>query len=386
MFKNISRRTAFYCHAGVMFASYFAMGVFLSVLTLYLADSGLSMTDLSFVTSGTAVFTIVMQPLIGMAADRFGKPKRLVGALWVVCLAAGMGFLVTHSVPLLFVMNGVAQAIIIATCSLVDNMILDAKFNYGTIRMWGSIGYALSVQVSGLVYDYVSHDAVFWIFGAMMLLSLVLLQAFAPGEKKAVAKDDSVGFISTALHTKGFLVFLFINFAILGMHYCNITFMPILVEEMGGTATNVGTILLLQSLGEIPLLAVSQKIIDKLGKAKCMLVISLLMALRWVLYASHISLGWMISLFFFQALTACLFFVVSLQVTKEIIPPQYCNTAIAVTGMAGKGVANLCFQLTGGQLMEAGGTSLLYIFLTIIAVITAVASVMYGRIRKEIIA
>lgn len=360
-------------YAATMFFYYYAMGVFLSILALYLLGKGIKTTDIAFIISATAIFTILVQPLIGIISDKLQRVKSVIAISMVTTVLTGLGIIYFDHVIWLFILNGLTQSLIIGIMPLYDNLAANTSFSYGSIRFWGSIGFAVSVQVTGLVYDRVSHDGVFVMFAlsavlcVLTLLPLKDIQYKRKGSKQTFSQGIKT--FGILMHNPAFILFLVLSFIILGMHYCNIAYMPLLVQSVGGAGTQVGAILLFQTLFEIPVLLYCDKIIEKLSFRYCLLMICALMAFRFFWYSTQPSASAMTMMFFFQALSTCLFFVVSIKVVVYMIDASLVNTALAMGSMLGKGIGALTFQLVGGQMLSIFGISFLYQFLGIIAII-----------------
>ena len=43
-----------------------------------------------------------------------------------------------------------------AVTPLTDRIGVSSPYQFGKIRLWGSVGYAIMAQVSGLLYQYIS--------------------------------------------------------------------------------------------------------------------------------------------------------------------------------------------------------------------------------------
>jgi predicted MFS family arabinose efflux permease len=360
------------------------MGVFISILSLFLVGKGIRTTDIAFIISATAIFTIAVQPLVGILSDRIKKTKIIIAASMCISLLTGVLFIFIDNVLLLFILNGITQSLIISIMPFYDTLAEKSDYTYGSIRIWGSIGFAVSVQVTGLVYDYVSHNAVFMMFGLSTLLCILTLSPLkeVASTKKKPASSNSLDTLKILVKNKAFILFLLLSFVILGMHYCNIAYMPILVKSMGGTATNVGMILLFQTLFEIPVLLATDKIFKKLSFKTCLIMILTVMAIRFLWYSFLPGTQWITAAFFFQALSTNLFFVLSIKVVLYMIDESLVYTALALGSMLGKGVGALTFQLIGGQLLDRYGVSFLYQFLGAIAIIGIFLSLMFNPAKK----
>ncbi|MBN2222025.1 MAG: MFS transporter [Vallitaleaceae bacterium] len=385
--KKFNYYLGYVSYSGSLFFYYFSMGIFISILSLFLEEKNISTPNIAFIVSATAIFTVAIQPLIGVLSDFIPQTKRLLYFCTILTLFTGISFIYFRNVIILFVLNGLTQAIIISIMPLFDTMAEKSEYSYGSIRVWGSIGFAVSVQLAGIVYDVISPNAVFVMFSISTILSFLFLVPIrlSPEKAKKKKRTSTKGSLLLLFQNKGFILFLILSFLILGMHYCNIAYMPMLVVSMGGSATHVGMILLFQTIFELPVLLITDRLFERFSFRSIMLMISSLMAIRFFWYSLLPGTQWITAMFFFQALTTTLFFVLSIKVVLHMIDVHYVNTALALGSMIGKGIGALAFQLIGGQLIDRFGIHVLYQFLGLIALIAFFVSLFFRVDAKEMI-
>lgn len=94
------------CYAMTYFFFYFCMGVFLSVLSIYLTTIGKTTSEMTFIVSASSLFGIVMIPIVGFFNDRVQKPRVLAAALLAVVVVFGVLFAVSKSTWALYVLDG----------------------------------------------------------------------------------------------------------------------------------------------------------------------------------------------------------------------------------------------------------------------------------------
>ena len=361
------------------FCFYFSMGVLVSILSVYLADEGLKSTQISVVTSATAIFTVLTQTSIGMLADRIRRTK--LAAMGVMLIAGICGSLIcqTGTVFLLFLLNGIAQSFIIGTVPLLDTLTIHSGYTYGAVRIGGSVGYAVAAQVAGILYDRFPPEAAFAVYGLAALLTVFFIHGMKEVKYDSKPKEAESGrrVIERLLHNRAYVVFLIVYFIVLGLHYANIAYMPLLIREMGGVSTNTGTVLLLQTLFEIPVFLGAEKIIKKVSFRSLLVFVSAVMAIRMFWYSSYPDIKWMTAVFFFQGLTTGVFYALTVKLVARIIAKEYVNTALALGSMIGKGIGALFFQLMGGVIGELYGFGTLYLILGIFGCISVIASLFY---------
>ena len=68
------------------------MGVFLSVLSIYLTTIGKTTSEMTFIVSASSLFGIVMIPIVGFFNDRVQKPRVLAAALLAAVAVFGVLF------------------------------------------------------------------------------------------------------------------------------------------------------------------------------------------------------------------------------------------------------------------------------------------------------
>ena len=151
---------------------YFSWAMFSCIISVYLAGINCSATEISLITSAAALFAMATQPITGFLADKFKSPKLVAIITGALTIIFGLLFASTKSFIFLFLLNGFTQGCLNGITALTDRLATASPYPFGAIRVWGSILYAIAAQVSGIVYDYISPTANFYIFAAGLLLML----------------------------------------------------------------------------------------------------------------------------------------------------------------------------------------------------------------------
>lgn len=155
MFKKNSY--FYYAAANALF--YFSWAMFASMITVYLAGESLSTSQISLVTSASSLFAIVTQPICGLIADKIQSPKIVSIGCGVLAICTGIAFASTHAFFLLFLFNGLTQGFLNGLVILTDRLATACPYGYGSIRLWGSVAYAIGAQVSGMIYEMLFPQA-----------------------------------------------------------------------------------------------------------------------------------------------------------------------------------------------------------------------------------
>ena len=169
---------------------YFAfVGAFAPYFTLYLQDIGFTAWEIGVLMSVPQVMRLLAPNLWGWLADHLGRRALIVRVAAFFSLLGFAGFFFTRDyVPML-----VAMALVwffwSAALPLVEAMTLDHLAGhterYGRIRLWGSVGFIVSVLAIGTLLDHLPIAALLW--ACLFILACVLASALPLPETKVGA-------------------------------------------------------------------------------------------------------------------------------------------------------------------------------------------------------
>lgn len=226
-----------YCNYVLLYFSYFfGMAMFLSILSIYLSGSGKSDGEVYLIVSASGLFSMVLQPCFGFLYDRIQKERTISMLLLSLSGLFGVLFALTKSTFLLFLLNGTAMSLLNAVSPVCERLATGTGYPYGLIRIWGAVGYAAGAQVSGLVYENVSPQGSFFLFGAAMALTIIAFAITADNTAPKQAKEptdpksrEGIFSIFTLLpENRSYLLFAFISFLFSGCASANSTYLTLL--------------------------------------------------------------------------------------------------------------------------------------------------------------
>ncbi|MEG0276403.1 MAG: MFS transporter [Coprobacillus sp.] len=370
---------------------YYSWGTFACIISVYLAGVGCSATEISLITSAAPLFAIVSQPVCGMIADKLKSPKLVGMSCLILCVISGMLFAYSKNFIFLFLFNGFTQGFFNGTTALSDRLATASPYPFGKIRLWGSVCYAVACQVAGIVYDYVSPLANYYIFAVAIVLTIIgfyFMHDVKPTEKNASQQFTVKEMLSSLIKNKAFVLFVLIYILFQGPISANNVYMPLLIKQLGGTTAMVGTTLLLSTMFEIPTILFSDRIMKKISYKYLMVIASVLSVIRFVWYSTCPPPSMIMYMFFFQGLTSIVFILVAVKIIIDIVDEKYVNSAYGISSMLAKGLSALIFQMLSGTIIDKiGGNSaytvvyLMYAVVIVIATIIALKFKMPSRQR-----
>lgn len=334
---------------------YFSWAMFACIISVYLAGINCSATEISLITSAAALFAMATQPITGFLADKFRSPKKVAIITGILTIIFGLLFAYTKSFIFLFLLNGFTQGCLNGITALTDRLATAAPYPFGTIRVWGSLLYAIAAQISGIVYDYVSPLANFYIFAAglvVMIFSFYMMYDAKPIVVNKTKKVTTKEVITHLWKNKSFKIFLLIFILFQGPSSAQSVYLPLVIKGLGGTTTIVGTTLLLSTLSEIPAVLFSDRYMKKVSYKTLMIFACLLSIIRFVWYATCPNPYLIMSVFFFQGLTTIIFILVSVKIVLDLVEEEYVNSAYGISSMLAKGFSALIFQFVAGIILD----------------------------------
>jgi OHS family lactose permease-like MFS transporter len=176
-------KTAYYKMSSFIFLYFFTWSSSFGLYALWLGQkAGLDSVSIGTVFAINGVFAVIMKPVYGYIMDKIGMSKSLL--YFVVLVSALMApFFIYVYQPLLesHLMFGIIAgalylslgwyAGVAASESYADRFSRLYHMEFGQVRMWGSLGWALAASFSGVLFNLSPA----WNFGLSSATSLVML-------------------------------------------------------------------------------------------------------------------------------------------------------------------------------------------------------------------
>ena len=345
-------------------ASYFAhIGFFNPYLPLWLKDLGFGLLAISVLTSVQSATRLFAPYAWGTLSDRTGERVKLLRygataafiaslALWFplgpVALFAVLLLMFTHTSAMM-PMSEAALAHLVS-----QGGAFDAK-RYGRVRLWGSLGFLLTVMVAGWWFEHfgLSH---FPAWTLVTLLAVVASVWLLPDHKEAVHHDDDHPAVWPLLRQPAVRWFFAAVFFHILAHIFIYVFFSLYLDNLGYSKTVIGLLWAVSVLIEIGWFFTQGRWLPKLSLTGWLVLASALMALRMGLTAG-LPQGWPL-LLAAQALHAITFaahHTVCIALISHHFPGRLRGRGQALYTVIGYGLPGVIGGLGGGVLSSALG-------------------------------
>ncbi|MFC4402658.1 MFS transporter [Gracilibacillus xinjiangensis] len=347
----------FYFHA--------ANTVIVTFLPLYLQFRGLDGTEIGLVMAIGPFVSIFSQPFWGYMSDKSQSVKRILMLCLIGVLISSTFFLQMATLPLLLTLGAAyyffAAPIGALGDSLAQRRADQLRVSFGTIRTWGSIGFATSSIIIGQVLAMTGIQYMVWPYlvlaGAAFLTSTRLVDA------NVKARPVQIRDMGSLMKKKPFIIFLGLILFITTTHRANDSFIGIHIANLGGSEQLVGFAWFAGVASEALVFATAGKWFQKFHPLLFIIGAGLLFSIRWFLYAILADPALIVGLQFLHGLTYGVFYLTAFSYVTSLIPKFLQATGHLVFVSVAFGVTGIIGSLVGGIIMDNLGGESLYTYM-----------------------
>lgn len=359
----------------LMYNFYFlSYALFSTLISVYMLDKGYSASQVSLVVSASFFSSMIVQPLMGILNDKIGIKKVTIYSFLLINIAA-IFFMQANNLLLLTVWYSAVLMLVNGVNPVMDVLAARSPYTYGKIRIWGTFGYAMGSQLAGLIYKFISPQAIFIVFIGMMCVSILGVFGIDPkhnqGSKKAtqMKNDSSIGKI---FKNKTYLFYLLIVALYSGVGNTGHTYIPSMLEHSGLSVNMATTVVAISVICESPLIFFSYLFMDKVPIKKLLYIPLGILLLQYVIYGLDLGLTSKILLTLMSKhATGMLLIMVTLKIVANIVDENYLVTAIALVQTA-RNLGTILIQNIAGDIIDKSGYEMMSFFLAGVMVLVLV--------------
>jgi len=357
----------FFSFSALYFFIYYGFGAFSPLITQYYKSIHLTGTQIGIISAVAPVVSIVAQPMWGMICDRFQIRKRVLVGTLLVSGVVGLLFTAASTYALVFflyiLLSFFQSAIVPVSDSLALNYSNKNRLQFGDIRMWGAVGFALAAFLTGLLVERWGPSFLFYSYCAALIAAILFLLR-VPEEVTESSRYRVSIFkgMRQLLRIPRFLLFLLASFCVLGVINANNIWFSLYYQEIGGTVAGVGLAFLLFAGSEAPFMKLAGFFVRRWGLETTLLLAAVFSALRWFWYSSAPGTAAVLLLFFIQGVSVGFYLATAAQFVRENTPVSLQVTALAVFFSVGSGLGTMLCNLLAGWIQDEFSTLAIYLF------------------------
>ncbi|MCI8406669.1 MAG: MFS transporter [Oscillospiraceae bacterium] len=336
---------------------YAGQAMYNTYLNLFLNDSGFNMSAIGLVQSAATLALVLVQPLWGVLSDKSKSKNRIISLLALVTALVCLSFYAFRAALWLAFCVMLFTVFFNPIITLQDNYTLEylegRKWDFGHIRLGGTLGYAICAMLVGFVIG-TNYGQIFWMM-SIFFLAVCACYMTLPQVEGHRQKHEKVKYsiLLKDRPLRWMLVFNVIYYLGTAFYF---QFYPLYFRnELGASTRLVGMLTFFSAMSEVPFFWFAHKLEKKFGVKRIMLFAGAATALRWFLL---FFISEPVAVLFINMLSGCGYVGFSYCLIKYIndtVPKSMRATAQSLNAILGTIFSKILFAPLGGVLSDLLG-------------------------------
>ncbi len=336
---------------------YAGQAMYNTYLNLFLNDSGFNMSAIGLVQSAATLALVLVQPLWGVLSDKSKSKNRIISLLALVTALVCLSFYAFRAALWLAFCVMLFTVFFNPIITLQDNYTLEylegRKWDFGHIRLGGTLGYAICAMLVGFVIG-TNYGQIFWMM-SIFFLAVCACYMTLPQVEGHRQKHEKVKYsiLLKDRPLRWMLVFNVIYY--LGTAFYFQVYPLYFRNELGASTRLVGMLTFFSAMSEVPFFWFAHKLEKKFGVKRIMLFAGAATALRWFLL---FFISEPVAVLFINMLSGCGYVGFSYCLIKYIndtVPKSMRATAQSLNAILGTIFSKILFAPLGGVLSDLLG-------------------------------
>jgi len=369
--------------------------VYGAYLVYYLTDLGYSNMRIGTLMSIRTFMGLLGPPIVGYICDRL-ESRKIIFIISMILMAIFVAPLTFYGDLMLAISIGIVGFLWEPQQSVLDSWILETSahtaHNYGFMRAWGSIGFAIIVTVFGQIIERFGWRIHFLGYGIIAFIVVIIafniqdnsyseLQQKKESEtavenkkqnknispedmEQAAAKEVEVELedknIMRLFKNSDYIFILFITLMIFIPNQMLFVYLAPIIKSVGGNSTDLGYTLFFNALSEAPIFFVAKYFLEKYKTNSLLLFSAFFYLLRFIIAAAATSPVYFLFFGMLQSLSFGVFLVTVRYYVKLVAPAGLKTTAQSIAMMSAFGAAGIIGSLLGGFLIDNYGMAVMF--------------------------
>ena len=345
-------------------------GFVLPFMNLFYVSLGINGKQIGLISSISAIVGMIASPIWVSEVKRRPQARRI---LQIAVVLGGIGYVLIgkqtefiYILPLVFLHALATTGVMPLSDSMAVTVSQRSGAGYGSVRVFASLGWIVSVLAAGWLVERFGYGAAFmgvaamWIFAAGVVFA-IQPQYFTSHTAETQPKTNLRLAVQRVLQNRTLLGF---AFALIAIGFANsgvLQFENVFLQELGASKQLISVAGTLSAIVELPFMIFSDRIVRRVGAHKLFLIaLSLTIMQRLAVYL--IPTIPTIMLVRFIGGVAFSFYTISfVNLISTQTDPAETGTVLALYTVTIAGLVNIIAAPIGGAIFDAVGARSLYI-------------------------
>jgi len=366
--------TVYWRLSGFYFFYFASLGALIPYWSPYLKSLGYSVVEIGELVGIIMATKIIAPNIWGWIADHSGQHMRVVRVACLlatlsfagVFLARGYWWLALVMTLFSFFWNAALPQFEVITLNHLGANV----HRYSRVRLWGSIGFILTVTSLGLLFDRLGTGSLPIIllgsFGSIWLSSLLV-----PEKNSGYPSTDHTP-LREVLKQPAVMALLLVCFLVQASHGPYYTFYTLYMAEHGYSESLIGQLWALGVIAEVGVFLKMPRWLPHYGARRLLIAATLLTALRWLLLAEFVDVLWM--MVFTQTLHAAsfgLYHAVAIHLIHRLFRGRHQGRGQALYSSLSFGAGGAFGSVAAGYLWQGAGAQWMYLAAALLALLAS---------------
>ena len=340
----------------VFFLYFSTLGTYGPYLAVYLAEKDFSGFQIGLLLGSMPIAILIASPIWSYVSDVLNKRKIL---LVIGCAGAGLsslalGWADQYGLNFLWIiLMAIMSAPIlpIGTAIVLDTLEVKGKREgFGLVRLWGSLGFAITSLIWGSFFLDRILDYFSWgLAGIFFLLGVISI--FLP-EKAGDFTYTGLGGVKILGQNKRLVFYLLASVFIGASISAYNNYQTIFFQSLAASDLLIGIIVSMQAFVEIPMMLFMPFFFKRFSMRLMIMIGGIALFVRWGLYLITQQPGWVIPIQFLNGVGIPAFFVVGVAYIDQIVSPKWRATAQGLYNAAFLGIGSAIGVYLAGMVYE----------------------------------
>ena len=359
-------------------ALFIGLGAYNTFLPVYLENTlGFTSSQVGIVVSIPSILGIIFVPIWGLLSDISKKQKTVLWInIFMSLILAGVYTITKSFIPVLIVatfFEMFRNSVLPLTDSLTTSFCRENNKNYGSIRVIGSMTFAVASFLCGQLIKITNSDLMlFYVFMVCMIGCLIVTPTLDTNtnieqKEKLNLKED----LPKLFKNKSYILILLCGVCVAGLTEGMMSFQGIYLMKLGAGTELVGLLTVFMVLPELFFMVKTKGLIEKYGMIKMIGFASCALLVRWIIYFTT-SNPWLFMLATsMHGVAISIITISAFDFIGKVVDTKLHTTSMTVYTFT-IGVSYSLMKLLYGNMIDSLGFKSIFIFSMVVSVFSFV--------------
>jgi len=269
------------------FAYYGYVGIFSPYASLFFEERGLSAAQIGVLMSLLQVMRIFGPNVWGWVADHRSQRVAVLRVTSLAAVISFCGMFFGQTFAYFFAVMVIVNLFTSAQGPLSEALMLSAMrgdlTHYGRLRLWGSVGFIVSVMAAGQLLDWYGVELMPWL--ALIMLAMVSVVTLRMREEVPIVHRSDSPSVMSVLRKREVWSFFTSTFLMVAAHSSLYVYYSLYLSQIGYSKTVIGLMWSLGVIAEIIFFFYQEPLFKRFGVKNLMFVSLAIGVIRFLMIA-----------------------------------------------------------------------------------------------------